>query len=119
MSVLPWEPRLGLVGVASVARRSREKPAGESNGRGRYPVAETYQNGSVTLCESARGHALSPGLLGRHSWRVCVHVWPRVVIIARAVAAIWVLAAERELPWVATVGLKLPWAAAAGLKLSD
>ena len=27
--------------------------------------AETYQNDSVTLCESLRGHAPSPSLLGR------------------------------------------------------
>jgi hypothetical protein len=83
------------------------------------PVAEPYQNDSVTLCESLRGHAPSPSLLGRALVaRVCACV-SRFLVIALAVAAIWVVVAEREPPWVAAVGLKLPSVAAAGLKLSD
>jgi hypothetical protein len=39
--------------------------------------------------------------------RVCECV-PRVLVIARGVAVIWVVVAERELVWVAMPGLRLP-----------
>jgi hypothetical protein len=61
------------VGAATRVRwRNLKGPAGVQRSplvspmeRGATPVAETYQNDSVTLCESARGHAPFPSLLGR------------------------------------------------------